>query len=156
MSDGMGNGGPRARIARNPFYVLGLPVGCSRAEVEREGQKLLGMLAVGLSAARTYDTPLGALPRTAEAVREAMAELRDPERRLMHEMWARLPARTPETPEAAGEAGPAQNAGAAQDAAGGTARGTDDAAGPAHADSAAPWAEAMAVLGWQPGKGSSS
>lgn len=151
-SDGMGNGGPRARIARNPFYVLGLPVDCSRAEVEREGQKLLGMLAVGLSAARSYDTPLGALPRTAEAVREAMAELRDPERRLMHEMWARLPAHAPEAPEAP-EAADALDATDAADA-------LDAAAAPAAAGGAtpgaAPWPEAMAVLGWQPGKGWSS
>lgn len=77
------------RIADNPFYVLGLPVDCSRAQVEREGQKLIGMLELGLSAARTYDTPLGTRERTADKVREAMAELRAPERRLMHELWAR-------------------------------------------------------------------
>lgn len=81
---------PYRRIIDNPFYVLGLSPACSRAEVEREGQKLLGMLEVGLSAARTYATPLGARERTADKVREAMAELRDPERRLRHELWAHL------------------------------------------------------------------
>lgn len=79
------------RLGENPFYVLGLRPGATRAEVEREGQKLLGMLELGLSAARRYDTPLGPRPRDAERVRWAMAELRDPARRLQHEVWARLP-----------------------------------------------------------------
>ena len=81
---------PSSRIADNPFYVLGLPPDCSRLEIEREGQKLLGMLEVGLSAARVYRSPLGEHQRTADKVREAMAELRVPERRLQHELWARL------------------------------------------------------------------
>lgn len=80
------------RLQENPFYVLGLRPGCSRSEIEREGQKLLGMLELGLSAARRYDTPLGAQPRDAERVRWAMAELREPARRLVHELWAWLPA----------------------------------------------------------------
>jgi hypothetical protein len=118
---------PRRRILFNPFYVLGVPVEATRAEVEREGQKLLGMLALGLSQAATYDTPLGPAPRTPEAVREAMAELRDPERRLMHELWARVPAST--------------SAGAS-------------VASPADLESGAeptgePWPEALAVLGRQ-------
>ena len=81
---------PSRRIADNPFYILALPADCSRLEVEREGQKLLGMLEVGLSAARHYWTPLGTMERTTHKVREAMAELRDPDRRLRHELWARL------------------------------------------------------------------
>lgn len=80
---------PSRRIADNPFYVLGLGPDCSRTEVEREGQKLLGMLELGLSAARRYTTPLGTRERTSDKVRQAMAELRDPERRLGHELWAR-------------------------------------------------------------------
>jgi hypothetical protein len=80
---------PSQRIADNPFHVLGLGPDCSRTEVEREGQKLLGMLELGLSAARSYDTPLGQRERTSDKVRQAMAELRDPERRLGHELWAR-------------------------------------------------------------------
>src|SRR5580658_4960558 len=82
----------RDRILRNPFYVLELAPGCGRAEVERQGQKLLGILELGLSAALVYRTPVGTAERTAEGVRQAMAELRDPERRLMHELWAHLPA----------------------------------------------------------------
>jgi hypothetical protein len=81
---------PSRRIIDNPFYVLSLSPECTRAEVEREGQKLLGMLEIGLSAAKTYATPLGGCERSADKVREAMAELRDPERRLRHELWARL------------------------------------------------------------------
>ena len=80
------------RIVNNPFYVLGLPPTASRAEVERQGQKLLGMLEMGLKQAAQYATPLGKWPRTAEQVRQAMAELRDPDRRLLHELWASLPA----------------------------------------------------------------
>jgi hypothetical protein len=117
---------PRRRILFNPFYVLGVPVEATRAEVEREGQKLLGMLALGLSQAATYDTPLGPAPRTPEAVREAMAELRDPERRLMHELWARVPA----APGTSAQASPAVLAGGAE-------------------PTGEPWPEALAVLGWQ-------
>jgi hypothetical protein len=77
-------------IADNPFYVLGLPADCPTRAVEREGQKLLAMLAVGLAEAKQYRTPVGARPRTDEKVRAAMAELRDPARRLVHELFARL------------------------------------------------------------------
>jgi len=81
------------RIALNPFYVLGLKPGCARAEVEREGAKLIGMLELKLSAAASYATPLGPRPRSVELVRQSMAELRDPDKRLGHELWARLPVR---------------------------------------------------------------
>ena len=72
----------------NPFLVLGLPASATAAEVEREGQKLLAMLSAGVAEARRYATPLGDRERTAELVREALAELRDPERRLAHEWWS--------------------------------------------------------------------
>lgn len=75
------------RWADNPFFVLELRVTASRAEVERAGQKFLGMLEVGMAKAAVYTTPLGVRARTAELVRAAMAELRDPERRLVHELW---------------------------------------------------------------------
>lgn len=78
----------RRRFLDNPFHVLGLPKSATRAEVEREGQKLLGMLELGLSSARTYATPVGPGERDATLVRHAMAELRDPDRRLLHELWA--------------------------------------------------------------------
>jgi hypothetical protein len=81
---------PRERIERNPFYVLGLRPGATRAAIEEEAQKLLGMLALELAGASVYATPLGPRPRTADEVRVAVAELRDPERRAAHEVWARL------------------------------------------------------------------
>lgn len=89
---------PERRLADNPFYVLGLRPACSRLDVEREGQKLLGMLELGLKAAATYMTPLGPQPRSADKVRTAMAELRAPDKRLLHEFWAVLPP-APEPPK---------------------------------------------------------
>jgi hypothetical protein len=73
----------------NPFFVLGVAPDASRIEIEREAQKLLGMLELGFADAQTYKTPLGPQPRTAEAVRAAVAALRDPYRRLVAELWAR-------------------------------------------------------------------
>jgi len=88
-------------IADNPFFVLGLSVEASRIEVEREAQKLLGMLELGFAEAASYATPLGARPRTAEMVRAAVAALRDPYRRLVAELWARhAPAAQPAPPAA--------------------------------------------------------
>jgi hypothetical protein len=73
----------------NPFFVLGLSADASRIEVEREAQKLLGMLELDFADALTYATPLGPQPRTPEIVRAAVAALRDPYRRLVAEVWAR-------------------------------------------------------------------
>ncbi len=78
-----------SKLADNPFYVLGVSVDASRIEVEREAQKLLGMIELGFEAMATYDTPLGPRARTAELVRAAVAALRDPYRRLVAELWAR-------------------------------------------------------------------
>lgn len=91
-------------IADNPFFVLGLTTEASRIEVERESQKLLGMLELGFAEAQHYATPLGPQPRTSEAVRAAVAALRDPYQRLVAEMWARhapaaAPAAAPATRE---------------------------------------------------------
>lgn len=76
-------------IVDNPFLVLGLSPDVSRIEIEREAQKLLGMLELAFADAQTYATPLGPRPRTAEAVRAAVAALRDPYQRLVAELWAR-------------------------------------------------------------------
>ena len=95
----------RRRLAENPFYVLELRPSCSRAEVERAGQKLLGMLELELAGATSYRSPLGSHRRSPELVRRAMAELRDPDRRLVHELWATLeledPAGSPAQADAA-------------------------------------------------------
>lgn len=80
------------RIKNNPFYLLGLPPTASRTEIERQGQKLLGLLEIGAKQASTYMTPFGAFSRDADQIRQALSELRNPERRLMHEIWATLPA----------------------------------------------------------------
>ena len=86
-------------LDENPFFVLGISPEASRIEIEREAQKLLGMLELGFAAAQTYQTPLGPRVRTPELVRTAVATLRDPHKRLVAEMWARhAPAAAP-TPE---------------------------------------------------------
>src|SRR3954469_19979053 len=77
------------KLEDNPFFVLGIATEASRIEIEREAQKLLGMLELGFVDAQTYQTPLGPRPRTAELVRAAVAALRDPYRRLVAELWAR-------------------------------------------------------------------
>jgi hypothetical protein len=87
-------------IDDNPFFVLGLTPDASRIETEREAQKLLGMLELGFADAGTYQTPLGPRQRTAEAVRAAVATLRDPYKRLLAELWAR---HCPPPPAAPGE-----------------------------------------------------
>jgi len=90
-----------ARWADNPFFVLGVAPECSRAEAERAGEKLLGLLTLGASASKRYATPFGPRDRTPEAVRTALAELRDPARRLVHEIWARTSNEHEATPEKA-------------------------------------------------------
>jgi hypothetical protein len=76
------------RHLANPFLVLELAPGASRDELERQGAKLLAMLAAGVDYAAAYPSPLGPRERTSEMVRAALAELRDPARRLLHEWWA--------------------------------------------------------------------
>jgi hypothetical protein len=89
------------RLAENPFFVLGISPDASRIEIEREAQKLLGMLELGFAAAETYATPIGPRPRTPEAVRAAVAALRDPYQRLLAELWARhAPSSLDSAPEA--------------------------------------------------------
>lgn len=94
---------PGERWADNPFFVLELTPSASRPEVERAAAKLLSMIEIGMKAAALYPTPLGPRARTPELVRTAVAELRDPERRTMHEAWWIDPAPTmPDTPSPAG------------------------------------------------------
>jgi hypothetical protein len=97
----------RARLEENPFCVLAIPVTSARVDVERAAQLLLAKLELDLADVRTYDTPLGPRVRTPELVRKAAAELRDPDRRLVHEFWAlrdpslRVPEPITEDPAAA-------------------------------------------------------
>ncbi|HEU0036356.1 MAG TPA: hypothetical protein VFQ53_37345 [Kofleriaceae bacterium] len=88
-------------IADNPFFVLGISPDASRIEIEREAQKLLGMLELDFADARTYASPLGPRSRTPELVRAAVAALRDPYRRLLAELWARNAPAPSATPVAA-------------------------------------------------------
>ena len=93
-----------AKIVENPFFVLGISPDASRIEIEREAQKLLGMLELDFAAAQEYATPLGPRERTPEAVRAAVAALRDPYQRLVAELWARhAPANGPSAQDDAGE-----------------------------------------------------
>lgn len=117
-----------ARLRDNAFHVLELPSTCSRIDVERQGQKLLAMLELGLSAAAQYPTPVGPGLRDADKVRLAMAKLRDPEKRLEEELWARLPVHTTKIDEDAD-------------------LGLDDL--PAVPRQDRPWPEALAAFGWR-------
>jgi len=123
-----------ARLRENPFFVLGVPVTASRVEIEREAQKLLGMLELGLAPAAHYASPLGWHARTPDLVRAAAATLRDPRRRLIAEAWARD---APIVAEPAPEAGHV--------AAADVEPGADDDAAPG-------WADARAILGWAGGR----
>jgi hypothetical protein len=78
---------PGERWADNPFFVLELTPAATRAEIERAGAKLLAMLEIAMQRAAIYTTPVGPRARTPELVRSAMAELRNPERRVVHEAW---------------------------------------------------------------------
>jgi hypothetical protein len=73
---------------KNPFFVLGVPPGASRAEVERAGARLIALLTVGNAASASYSTPFGLAARDADDVRQAMSVLRDPNLRLHCELWA--------------------------------------------------------------------
>lgn len=77
-----------ARHLANPFLVLELAVTATRDDLERQGAKLLSMLAAGVGEAASYPTPVGPQVRTPEAVRTALAELREPRKRAIHEWWA--------------------------------------------------------------------
>jgi hypothetical protein len=81
---------PLADWRSNPFFVLEISTEASRAEVERAGQKLLALLAVGRTAAEHYQTPFGPATRDADKVRQALAALRDPNERVLHELWANI------------------------------------------------------------------
>lgn len=117
-----------ARLRDNAFYVLELSPSCSRLEVERQGQKLLAMLELGLAAAAQYPTPVGPGSRDADKVRLATAKLRDPDKRVEEELWARLPVHTTKIDEDAD-------------------LGLHDL--PAVPRQDRPWDEALAALGWR-------
>ncbi len=73
-------------LVENPFRLLGLTPQATPRDVEREGAKLLALVTAGLDDPSGMP-PLGAQARTAEQVRWAIAELRDPHRRTVHEYF---------------------------------------------------------------------
>jgi hypothetical protein len=81
---------PLSDWRRNPFFVLGLATDAPRIEIERAGQRLLALLEVGSVEAASYSTPLGAEARNSDLVRGALAALRDPNNRILHELWANI------------------------------------------------------------------
>ena len=98
-------------LAMNPFFVLGVSPDASRIEIEREAQKLLGMIELGFADALHYATPVGPQPRTSDAVRSAVAALRDPYQRLVAELWARHAPANVATPAARDDASPSRTLG---------------------------------------------
>jgi hypothetical protein len=81
---------PLAAWRGNPFFLLEVSPQASRMEVERAGQRLIALLTVGSASAARYDTPLGPAMRDADAVRQALATLRDPNERAIAELWAQV------------------------------------------------------------------
>jgi hypothetical protein len=116
---------PLAAWRSNPFFVLEVATDATPTEVERAGQRLLALLALGSAAAETYPTPLGPATRDADRVRQALAALRDPQQRVLEELWANVEPANVEPADiglASGQASPHANAG--------------------------PWEEAEHALGW--------
>lgn len=91
------------RFVKNPLLILGLGSGSSGIEVERAGQKLLGLLSIGAASAQFYDTPWGPQPRDEHLIRVAVAALKDPSARLRAELWLLEPG-TPDVPDVLGDA----------------------------------------------------
>ena len=71
--------------------MLELKADASRLDVERAGQRLLGLLAIGARGADEYQTPFGPARRDADSVRQALGRLRDPLQRTRCELWANVP-----------------------------------------------------------------
>lgn len=74
-------------IAENPFRTLGLTPAATLRDVEREGGRILAMIAAGLDDPGVEGPLAPPKDRTAEHVRWAMSELRDPVRRTVHEFF---------------------------------------------------------------------
>jgi hypothetical protein len=79
---------PLSDWRRNPFFVLELTTDAPRIDIERMGQKLLALLEVGSVEVASYQTPFGSATRDSDLVRQALAALRDPNGRILHELWA--------------------------------------------------------------------
>lgn len=84
------------RFTLDPFAVLQAAPTASRHDLDGVATQLLEALAAGLPGADRYPTPLGPRRRDPDTVSAAAAELRDRERRIVHEVWARMPVREAE------------------------------------------------------------
>lgn len=78
---------PMERVTANPFHVLCLSIDATHEEVERRAAELVRDIDAGRRGADTYVTPLGRRQRTRTLVLWACKQLRDPDRRLQHEVW---------------------------------------------------------------------
>lgn len=78
----------------DPFHVLQAPPTANRRELDGAAAELLAALARGVPGAHHYPTPLGERARDPDLVNAAADELRDRERRIVHEVWAKLPVRS--------------------------------------------------------------
>jgi hypothetical protein len=59
---------PLADWRSNPFFVLEIPIDATPSEVERAGQKLLALLAIGSDGVGSYMSPLGMGQRDASGL----------------------------------------------------------------------------------------
>lgn len=81
------------RFTLDPFIVLQAAPTASGHDLDGVAMRLLEALAAGLPGADRYPTPLGPRRRDPETVTAAALELRERERRIVHEVWARMPVR---------------------------------------------------------------
>jgi hypothetical protein len=95
------NEGRLGWLALNPFFVLELTPDASLRDVERAAQKLAALISVGAASASRYQTPFGPLPRDANRVQSALAALRDPVQRVVHEHFYAMAQDRPTATEAA-------------------------------------------------------
>lgn len=81
------------RWTQNPFYVLELSVDAEWSEIEQRAAMLERALVERPGETHAYPTPAGARRRDRSVVHAAVEALRDPDLRLLHELWASLPPR---------------------------------------------------------------
>jgi hypothetical protein len=80
------------RWTANPFHVLELPTTATWTEIERRTSELLAREVTD-----EIDTPVGPRSRSAAEISAALEALRDPDARLLYEVWASVPTRREET-----------------------------------------------------------
>jgi len=74
---------------KNPYFVLELEVPATRADVERQKNKLVALFEVSPARAARYLTPFGELTRTVDDVRRAAKTLEEARQRLWCGLWAK-------------------------------------------------------------------